>query len=150
MAVVNLAGVQASTYLEEGESVCSVVKVEDKASKDKGTPMVVVTLRDRLGRSDMENFVLSDKALFRLKGFAIACGIPEERLNGKFNTDELRGKSVLVIKRLKGMRTIPTETGPKEVKDFERAFGPASGAPSAAAPASGAVGGGFTEDDVRF
>lgn len=145
MAILDLSKVSSNTFLPEGESVCRVTKVEDKASKDKGTPMVVVTLADRLGRSEQQHFVLSDKALFRIKGFALACGIPEASM-ARFDTRSLAGCSVLVIKTKKGMRMITTEAGPKEVPDYDFQFGKADGAqPAAAAP-----GASVPADDIPF
>lgn len=151
MAILDLSKVSAVNYLPEGETICTVKKAVDTVSRENKTPMIEVELTDRLGRSDKVNFVLSEKALFRIKIFALACGFKEEQMS-KFDTSKLVGKKVLVIKSLKGMRTITTDSGPKEVKDYDHNFGPAdfSTASDPADLSQGKAGGGFTEDEIPF
>lgn len=146
MAILDLSKVSANTFLPEGESVCTVRASKEVASKEKGTPMIEVEVSDRLGRSDRINFVLSEKALFRIKGFALACGFKEDGMQ-RFDTTKLVGKKVLVIKTQKGTRMFDG----REVKDYEHNFGPVEGATAAAAPgAAPANEGGFTEDEIPF
>lgn len=148
MAILDLSKVNSNQFLPEGETICTVKKVMDTKSKEKGTAMVEVELVDRLGRLDRINFVLSEKALFRIKSFALACGFPEEQM-AKFDTSKLLGKKVLVIKTQKGMRTITTEQGPKEVKDYEHNFGPAN-FDSASDPKDLGGSASVSEDEIPF
>ncbi len=139
MAIIDLSGVSVMNFLPEGESVCRIMKQEMKASKEKGTPMVEVTFQDKLGREEKQNFVLSDKALFRIKTLAVMSGLSEAQTNSnKFDTAWLQGRSVLVVKTKKGMRQIMGQDGqPRDVPDYDVQFGKATGTAegSGAAPA---------------
>lgn len=135
MARLDLSKVNASNFLPEGESVCKIVKIESKLSKEAKTPMEEFTFRDRLGREERQHFVFTEKALFRIKGLAIAAGFDLEKTNwADFETRNLMGKSVLVVKVKKGMRTVATDTGPKEFPDYDVNFGPAGAAPAGGPP----------------
>lgn len=136
--ILDLSKVTANTFLPEGATVCMVADVRDTTSKDKGTPMVEVTLRDQRGRSERVNLVATEKALFRIKAFALAAGFTEEQTH-KLDTRNFKGKAVTVFKEKKGMRMIPTDTGPKEVTDYEITFGPAESTPIGSSKSSDAM-----------
>lgn len=146
MAIIDLSKVSVMNFLPEGESVATIVKQEMKTSKEKGTPMVEVTFRNRRGQEDRQHFVLSDKALFRLKTLAVMSGLSEAQTNStQFDTAWLVGRSVLVIKTKKGMRQIVTDQGHKDVPEYDFQFGKAEGA---TAPAAGPASSGSTPSDV--
>lgn len=151
MAIVNFSkkDIEGQEYLPEGESVCTVTKVEEIPAKS-GSDMVVVTLADRLGRTARENFVLTEKALFRLARFAKACGFQPGEIENGFDTNRLRGRKVVVIKTFSGMRT---GNDGREYKDYEHSFGKVEKGSDAGAPASSSAptaGGEFNSDEIPF
>lgn len=146
MARLDLSKVNVMNFLPEGENECTIVKIESQLTKEKKEPMEVFTFRDRLGREDRQFFTLGEKNLFRIKGLAIAAGMPAEGAHwATFDTGSLRGKRLLVVKKKIGMRQIITESGPKDVPDYEFAYAQASGAQPASGSSTPAG-----EDDIPF
>lgn len=141
MAILDLSKVNANAFLPEGESICTVRAARDTKSKEKGTDMVEIEFADKLGRNDKVNFVLSEKALFRIKQLALALGYTEDSMQ-RINTASFVGKKVLVIKTQKGVRMYDG----KEYKDYEHSFGPAQAAEAGSANTATAA----SDDDIPF
>jgi len=111
----DLAG---NSYIPVGEHEVVVAKIEEQDSK-QGEKMLVVHVRDRMLREAKEYFVLTEKALWKLAGFAIACGIDKEELaaNG-LNVSKLMGSKLIMIKKQTGVRMYDG----KEVKDYSNEY----------------------------
>lgn len=91
------------SYIPEGEHVVTVAEVKQETSK-AGAPMIVVILKDRMGREAKEYFTLADNAKWKLAGFAKACGISKDVLQSQgLNIASLMGKKAMMVKKQSGV-----------------------------------------------
>ena len=95
---VDFTGVENYTRCEEGQHIAKLVKIEEKETQ-AGDDMMVATFEVTMGESKgarvFENFVLTEKALWKLKGYLEAVGMKAE---GKvvIDFDKLLGKACII------------------------------------------------------
>jgi hypothetical protein len=95
---VDFTGVENYTRCEEGQHIAKLVKIEEKETQ-AGDDMMVATFEVTRGESKgarvFENFVLTEKALWKLKGYLEAVGMKAE---GKvvIDFDKLLGKACII------------------------------------------------------
>jgi hypothetical protein len=107
-----------TSYMPEGEHECVVAKLEEAKSKS-GNDMLVVTLMDKVGRTEKLYFPVSDASKWKLARFAMACGIPVEALKANgLDVPNLRGKKVMILKKQSGTEMYEG----KEKKRYETEF----------------------------
>ena len=106
-----LGDVPDGKYIEPGDrQLVKVVKQEQTISSTKN-PMMVYTLQDVAGRTIRVYCSLSDDALWKLKTFVAACGVPADKLP-LFDVDNPRHHAALVGKQLY-IDVVPPESGRK-------------------------------------
>lgn len=91
---------ESSNYLGEGQFVCTITKVEEKQSKT-GKQMIEVEMTN-LGKTTRDWFLTSEH-VFKLGGFALACGFPDALLkSGDFDTKMLLQRKLVVTRKKTG------------------------------------------------
>lgn len=118
---------EGSTFLGEGDHLCTITRVEHKDSR-KGDPMIEVDFTAINGKSTRDWFMLAGNK-FKLGGLSVACGFSKEALaSSGLETADLYGKRVRVIREVKGKETYETRDGEtKERNRYENSYLPPEG-----------------------
>lgn len=119
---------EGSSYLGEGEHSVRVSAIKPMQSKDKGTPMIEVEFTAMSGKKTRDWFVTTGNK-FKLAALAMAAGYSKEQLKaGAFETPNLAGKSLKLVREAKGQNA-------EGKKQYENTYLPgASGSGGAVAP----------------
>lgn len=108
--------------LGEGEHSVKVTKAEFGQNK-KGGQQIIVEMSDKYGRTAKE--FLQQAAMRRVTSFFIAAGISEQTLKESgANPGALIGKSLTMVKKKTGERTV----GDKVYPDYDTSYFSATGA----------------------
>ena len=92
---LDFTNVQEFTNLPLGKNLVRVSKVEQKTAST-GSNMITVTFVDKDGNTGIDNFVLTEKALWKLKSLLTA--LFKSNISGRvdLNTDTMIGKTCYV------------------------------------------------------
>ena len=85
--------------LDEGVYEAFVYDIEERMARSGNKMLTVVySIPSENNQRLWDNYVIVDQALWKLKGFLQACGIPGEELEGKFELDPnlLLGRPVFI------------------------------------------------------
>lgn len=112
-----------SKFLGEGQHEVRVTKIDDKPSK-KGMPMLTIEFTADNGKTCIDWFVLEFKK--KLYGLALAAGAtPEILKSGEWDSAELFGKRIMLIRTTVGKRSYTDKDGnPQEADNFENSYLP--------------------------
>lgn len=95
---VDFTGVESYIKCEEGEHVAILKKTEVKTS-EAGNDMIACTFEvvsgSSAGANVFDNFVLTEKALWRLKTYLECIGIKADG-KLKLDTDKMKGKKLII------------------------------------------------------
>ena len=103
-----LGNVTDSKYIGVGEQQLVTVTEAETTKSKAGKPMIEYTLTSAGGSTITAYLSLSDNALWKLKTFVAACGVPADKLN-LFDVDNPRHHAALVGKQLYIDVVPPTE-----------------------------------------
>lgn len=95
----SLAEYEGGNYLPSGWHETTVTDFEFVVGTSKGTDGVQFTLTDANERVVSTTFWLTERSLFRLAGFAAACGLSEEQRRS-YDVDKTDSHQILVNKRV--------------------------------------------------